>query len=173
MKSAVVVFSGGPDSTAAALWGVAEGFSLKLLTFQFKGDEQNGELLAAMQVAKALALPHSIVDFKAPMSLFRPDVHVLMHADTSQSSDKSKPHRMEFGAGLILSTAAAYAVYHGYDCVIWGANKDDLVGGRYEYSQKFADAIAGLVSKCTGKDFTIYVPFAKKHKHQVLKCFLG
>lgn len=173
MKNAVVIFSGGPDSTAAALWALEQGCKVKLLTYQFNGHEQNGELNSAMQIAKTLKLPHSIIDFKSPMSVFSSDVRVLMHADTTQTKDKTKPHRMEFGAGMILSTSAAYANYHGFDSVIWGANKDDVIGGKYEYTQDFANNLATLVSRCTGSSFDIAVPFAEKHKYQLFKAFRG
>lgn len=173
MKKAIVVFSGGPDSLAAALWAKNQGLEPRLLTFQFKQREQYGELLAASLLAKQLKLHHEIVDFKSPMLSFAPSVHVLMHAGTEAGVDKDKPHRMEFGAGMVLATACAIAVYNGLEDVVWGATKDDAIGGRFEYSQEFSSRFAELVASTTGLPFHVHVPYATKSKHEVLSELKG
>src|SRR5205085_8353760 len=118
-KTAIVVFSGGPDSTAAVLWALAEGYQIELLTFQFKNKEQYGELRSAMKVAELLKVPHTVFDFKSPMQHFRPDVHILMHAGTPAGNTAStKSHLMAFGPGMILETASYYALYFGVYTVI-------------------------------------------------------
>lgn len=173
MTKAIVVFSGGPDSLAAALWAQKQKYDPWLLTFQFKQAEQYGEIFAATLLAKLLKFQHEIIDFKSPMLSFAPTVHVLMHAGTPTTTDRSKHHRMEFGAGMVMSTACTFAVYNGIDDVVWGATKDDIFGGRFEYSQEFADGLALLVASTTGRPFRIHVPYAKKSKHQVLAELVG
>ncbi|WP_041388670.1 7-cyano-7-deazaguanine synthase [Polaromonas sp. JS666] len=173
MTKAIVVFSGGPDSLAAALWAKSKKYDPWLLTFQFKQREQGGEMFASMLLAKTLGFPQEIIDFKSPMHSFEPTVHVLMHAGTTTTADRAQHHRMEFGAGMVMATACTFAVYHQIDDVVWGATKDDVFGGRFEYSQEFADAFANLVSCTTGRPFRIHVPFASKSKHQVLAEFSG
>lgn len=42
MEKAVVVFSGGPDSVAAALWAVENDYQPELLTFQFRNKASMG-----------------------------------------------------------------------------------------------------------------------------------
>src|SRR5438132_14429035 len=115
MAQAIVVFSGGPDSLAAALWAQQQEYELWLLTFEFKLAGQYGEIAAAIILAKMLKLKHDIVDFKSPLLSFAPNVHPLMHAGTETTTDHSQDHRMEFGAGMILSTACAFAIYNGVD----------------------------------------------------------
>jgi 7-cyano-7-deazaguanine synthase len=174
MKTAIVVFSGGPDSTAAALFALAEGYSPTLLTFQFKGKEQYGEIFSSMKVAELLKLPHEIIDFKSPMGSFSPLVYILMHAGSAiRESDKSISHRAPFGGGMVLATACSYALYNGIDTVIWGATLDDQHGGNLEYSQEFADKMAETVSFGTGTQMKILVPFTRLHKHQVFAHFKG
>jgi 7-cyano-7-deazaguanine synthase len=173
MAQAIVVFSGGPDSLAAALWAQRQKYDPWLLTFQFKQAEQYGEMFAATLLAKLLKFKHEIIDFKSPMLSFAPTVHVLMHAGTPTTKDHSQHHRMEFGAGMVMATACTFAVYNGIDDVVWGATKDDMFGGRFEYSQDFADGLALLVASTTGRPFRIHVPYAKKSKHHVLAEFAG
>lgn len=168
MADSVVVFSGGPDSTAAALWGLDQGYSLELLTFQLKGLAQYGELRSAIQVAGLIGLPHKVVDLKCLMELFG-HVHILMHAGTSSRGSSST--RLSFGAGVILSIAAAYANQSGASRVIWGATRDDSFGGNYEYTQEFANQLAALASKTCGRAIEIQVPFASQHKFETMAWF--
>ncbi len=41
-QKAIVIFSGGPDSTAAAKYALERGLNVELLTFQFDTDQQYG-----------------------------------------------------------------------------------------------------------------------------------
>src|SRR5262250_2901637 len=113
MKNAILVFSGGPDSTAAALWAMTRRFNVQLLSFQFRS-QQYGELFSAMKVAESLRLPHAIIDFKSPMLSFPPILSPLMHAGASSDrKPRSDSRRMLFGAGMVLGTACAYAIESG------------------------------------------------------------
>ena len=173
-KKAVVVFSGGPDSTAAALWAMQAEFDVELLTFQFRNKEQYGELKASYDVASYLGLPHSIFDFRSPMQHFPSHVHPLMHSGTKTGDiDTKESHRLSFGAGMVLSTACNYALYNKIYTVIWGATKDDAGGGRFDYTQEFCNLLAMAVSKSTQEDFAIIAPFSTLHKHQVMQSFVG
>lgn len=173
MKKAIVILSGGPDSTAAALWAIASGLDVSLITFQFRDDEQYGEIYASMRVAEGLKRPHRIIDFKSPIRVFTPNMHIMMHAGVRQmEGDKSKPYLMPFGSGTMLSFAASYALHEGINTIVWGATLDDG-SANFEYSKNFSDALAGLISKATGHDFEILVPFEKKHKPEVVAAFSG
>ena len=71
MKNAIVIFSGGPDSTAAAYWAINEGYEVELLTFRFADNgSQNGELHSAKEVSKELDLQHNFIDFTSPLHQF-------------------------------------------------------------------------------------------------------
>lgn len=94
---AIVIFSGGPDSTAAALWAMVHGYEVELVTFQFRNEAQYGELGSAMRVAHLLNLPHTIIDYKSPMNVFSTNMHILMHAGVPPlKDDKSKPYLMPY-----------------------------------------------------------------------------
>ncbi len=174
MKPVVVIFSGGPDSTAAAVWAAREGYDVELLTFQYRGTPQYGEIHAAMNAAKALGMKHTIVDFKSPMHCFPSPIRIMMHAGTRTGmSGEAKPHRLPFGAGMFLSVAGAYASYYKKYEMIWGATKDDAGSGRADYTAAFASSIAKSISMCTPEPFSIRTPFEKKHKFEVTKSFEG
>lgn len=174
MVDTLVVFSGGPDSTAAAMWAVGAGFKVSLLTFQYRGREQYGEIRASMTVAAALKLPHTIIDFKSTMGSFSPLAHIMMHAGTQEGDFNSRTsHLMPFGAGMVLSIAANYALYNNIKRIVWGATKDDFHDGNYQYGKNFADDLAVLVSKATGTKFEIITPFHDMHKYEIMKEFFS
>lgn len=171
MKKAIVVFSGGPDSTAAAIWAMKNGFNVELLTFQYRHAEQYGELYAAMSVARALKLKHTILDYRSPMHVFPDPIHIMMHAGIREGQvGDTEPHRLPFGAGMILSVAATYAAYNRVYDLVWGATKDDG-HGRKDYTKDFADSIAKTVTMCVPEEFRIHTPFSEQHKYEVLSGF--
>jgi 7-cyano-7-deazaguanine synthase len=168
-----LIFSGGPDSTASALWALKEGYDVTLVSFQFKNEQQYGELFSASLVARKLNLPHIVIDFKSPLHVFDGNVHILMHAGTSTDNKKrGEPHLLPFGAGMILTYVSSLSLYNNVNTIIWGATKSDSYKSS-EYTQNFADQIAELINKTTKKKLRIIVPFADKHKPDVLKTFIG
>ena len=169
MTHTVVIFSGGPDSTIAALEAAREGGSVELLTLQFKGKEQYGELRSAIRVAEAVDLPHTIIDFRSPLSGFEGHWHIMMHADDPVRSPSSS-QLLPFGAGLVLAMSTTYALSVSASRMVWGAIRDDAVAHR-DYSKDFADAFASLVELATGKHIEIALPNANKWKPQVLAAF--
>jgi 7-cyano-7-deazaguanine synthase len=173
-KKAIVIFSGGPDSTAAALWAMSKGFEIELLTFQFKYKAQYGELRSACEVAKALNVPHTIIDFKSPLGVFPQKVVILMHAGTPKYDTKAdESSLLPYGAGIILSVASSYALTQiGVETVIWGATRSDAVEND-DYTQEFADKLAELISYSTKRKLQIEVPFSDKNKYQLLEEFNG
>jgi 7-cyano-7-deazaguanine synthase len=175
MKDAVVIFSGGPDSTAAALWAVSNGYSPELLTFLFKNRQQYGELKAAISVAGILDFKHTLLDFKSPMELFEPNAHILMHAGVESSLvDKTEDHRLPFGAAMILTTAANYAMYVGASTIVWGATLSDSQSGNFEYTQEFCSELSALLTKVVRQKIEIVAPFAAMRKYEVVrKYFTG
>jgi 7-cyano-7-deazaguanine synthase len=172
-RRAIVIFSGGPDSTAAALWAVSEGIHVELLTFQFKNQEQYHELRAAINVATTLGLSHTILDFKSPLHLFPEGVRILMHAGAdSEATTREGKYLLPFGAGIVLSMAASYALSRNISQLVWGATKSDGYEN-FEYSQGFAEELGSLISKAVGSTFSIHVPWAARQKYEVLSQFQG
>lgn len=172
MKPATIIFSGGPDSTAASLWAISAGYTPQLLTFQFRNESQYAELSAAIEIARILKLEHTIFDFKSPMAHFGPDAHIMMHAGSDHHKPRStKGSRLKFGAGLTLAVAANFALHHEKHELVWGATKDDALGGASEYTQEFSNKMAELITVASGVKFAIHAPLAHIHKHEIVSKF--
>jgi 7-cyano-7-deazaguanine synthase len=166
---AIVIFSGGPDSTAAALWAINQGYEVELLTFQFKNEDSYGEIKASMDIAQALKLKHKIVDFKSPLHMFTHRIRPMMHSGIreKESEEQASPYLLPYGSGIILSFASSYAIDAGIKNIVWGATRDDRKDNP-SYSVDFATELASLISKTTGKSITIHTPLHAKHKYQVV-----
>jgi 7-cyano-7-deazaguanine synthase len=166
---AIVIFSGGPDSTAATLWAIDQGFDVELLTFQFFNAESYGEISASIDIARALKLPHKIVDFKSPLHLFRKDIRPMMHAGIREKDPENtaEPYLLPYGSGILLSYTASYAIDKGVKNIVWGATKDDQKDNP-SYGDSFANDLADLISKTTGRSVLIHTPLSGKHKFEVI-----
>jgi 7-cyano-7-deazaguanine synthase len=75
-KKAVVLFSGGLDSTTVLYYAIKKGYKCYCLSFDY-GQRHKKELLAAKKIAKELSCPLKVVKIKLPW-------------DTSSLLDKSK-----------------------------------------------------------------------------------
>ncbi len=61
MKKAIILFSGGLDSTTCLAIAKSQGFSPIALSFSY-GQKHSAELHAAKIIAKKMAIPHTILD---------------------------------------------------------------------------------------------------------------
>lgn len=183
-EKAVVVFSGGPDSTAAAKWAMEEGYEPELVSYRFDEDEQYGEMRSAIKVAEKLDLEHTIIDFKGPLqSAFAESATMFRHAgvetaqndadgaeNMSQVDDDDDKHLAPFASGVLLSLTASYALYNGIDNVVWGATKDDSHTD-VTYQEGFSDQLADLISSSMGVSLDIHVPISSKHKYEIVETY--
>jgi len=64
-KRAVVLLSGGMDSTVALYWARQQGYTCVALSFDY-GQRHRKELKSAARVARLAAVAHHVVKFKLP-----------------------------------------------------------------------------------------------------------
>lgn len=164
-----VLFSGGPDSTAAALWAKQQGSSPVLMTLHLFHQAQYGELRAAIRVAELLGLEHTILDLTGYVASLGPGpIQILMHAGETEMGESETSGLLPFGAGTALSACVSYCLARGGSRVVWGATLNDGASSP-QYTQEFADGLAELVSTAIGQQFSITLPFAQMYKPQVTK----
>jgi 7-cyano-7-deazaguanine synthase len=165
----VVIFSGGPDSTAAAIWAMKHNFAPELLTFQFS-EQQEGELNAAHEVARELNLPLHILDFRSWIGTYGGRVHILMHGALRDTEIPNEDRFLPFASVIVLTIASSWAAHRGIRTVIWGATKDDG-SMREEYSQAFSTKLARFLSASSKYKIKILAPLSRLHKFEVLKVY--
>ncbi|EXX88793.1 7-cyano-7-deazaguanine synthase, partial [Paenibacillus darwinianus] len=79
-EKAVVVFSGGQDSTTCLFWALERFAAVEAVTFNY-GQRHSRELECAAQIAQELSVKHHILDMSllnqlAPNALTRDDIDI-------------------------------------------------------------------------------------------------
>ncbi|MVX56725.1 7-cyano-7-deazaguanine synthase QueC [Parasutterella sp. NM82_D38] len=182
MVKAVVLSSGGVDSTTCVAMAVNELGSANVVTLSFKyGQRHEKELESAQKIADFYGLAHYVYDLTS----------IFAYSDCSLlSSSKEKPEHMSyadqiardgegkvstyvpFRNGLMLSAAAALAqsLYPEEECGIWiGAHADDAAGNAYaDCSVAFNESMGRAISIGTYELVKLHAPLNRLNKAQVV-----
>ncbi len=175
-KAAVILSSGGLDSTTAMAIARAEGFDLYSLSFDY-GQRHRFELTAAEQVAKTFGVKRHV--------LMKIDLRQFGGSALTSDVDVPKPDNMEgIGAGIpvtyvparntiFLSFALAYAETVQANDIFIGVNAMDYSGYpdcRSEYIAAF-EIMANLATKAgvEGNTLTIHTPLIHLTKAQIIR----
>ncbi len=134
MRKAIVVFSGGQDSTTCLYWAIREGYDVHLLTFYY-GQRHDIEIQAAFKIAALTGLSdkHEIVNLSkdilkscSPLTdLNAPLEQYANHQSLPGGIEKTfVPMRNQ----LFLTIAANRALAIGSTTVITGVCQEDFGG---------------------------------------------
>ncbi|AKB06965.1 7-cyano-7-deazaguanine synthase QueC [Vibrio cholerae] len=146
MKKAVVVFSGGQDSTTCLVQALKEFDEVHAITFDY-GQRHKLEIEVAQQLAKQLGVTaHKVVDVSllnelAISSLTRDDIPVSHELQANGLPNSFVPGRNI----LFLTLAGIYAYQIGATTVITGVCETDFSGYpdcRDEFVQAMNQALA-------------------------------
>ncbi|WP_100332123.1 7-cyano-7-deazaguanine synthase QueC [Bacillus xiapuensis] len=125
-EKAVVVFSGGQDSTTCLFWAKQRFGEVIAVTFDY-GQRHQLELQCAAEIAKDLGVAHHVLDMSllnqlAPNALTRTDIEIT-------EKDGELPSTFVEGRNLLfLSFAAVLAKQHGARHLITGVCETDFSG---------------------------------------------
>ncbi|WP_203363162.1 7-cyano-7-deazaguanine synthase QueC [Bacillus sp. REN10] len=125
-EKAVVVFSGGQDSTTCLFWAKERFEEVIAVTFDY-GQRHKVEIECAAEIAKELQVPHHVLDMSllkqlAPNALTRTDIEI-----TEKEGDV--PSTFVEGRNLLfLSFAAVLAKQYGARHIITGVCETDFSG---------------------------------------------
>jgi 7-cyano-7-deazaguanine synthase len=176
-KPAVILLSGGLDSTTTAAIAAAEGYALYALSVDY-GQRHRFELQSARRVGQSLEVRR----------------HVVLSVDLAQLGGSALTDRIEVPKGrsaaemsheipvtyvparntVLLSLALAYAEVSGAADIFLGVNAIDYSGYpdcRPEYIEAFA-RMANLATKAGVEGrlrFTIHTPLINMTKAQIIR----
>ena len=125
---AVVVFSGGQDSTTCLAWALNRYKKVYAVSFDY-GQRHKKELECAAEIAAQLEVEHVVLDLKelnrlAPNSLTRDDIKV-----DKEAPEEGTPNSFVEGRNMLFLTyAAIFAKTHGVTDVITGVSQSDFSG---------------------------------------------
>lgn len=177
MKRAVVLLSGGLDSSTAAAIAKNRGYELFALTFDY-GQRHNREIEAAQTVGRVLGVKdHVIVSFdlrKWGGSALTGDIDVPTGRDVCDMGEDIPVTYVPARNTIFLSFGLGYAETIEADTIVIGANQVDYSGYpdcREEYLRAF-ETMANLATKAgvEGKlRFKIDAPLINMTKAEIIK----
>ena len=176
-KKAVVLLSGGVDSSTAAAVAKKEGFELHALSFRY-GQRHEKEIEAAKRVAVFLGIEkHLIIDFNLRAiggSALTDRIKVPKGRSAKEISHTIPITYVPARNTIFLSFALALAEKIGSEDIFFGANQLDYSGYpdcREEYIRAF-EQMANLATKAgvEGKSrFKIHTPLIRMTKAEIIK----
>ncbi len=127
-ETALVVLSGGQDSTTCLLWALDKYSSVKTVSFDY-GQRHKKELLCAKKICDKFGVSNKVINLSelnslAPNSLTRDDIPV----DTDAPSEGTPNSFVEGRNMLFLTYAAIYAKSEGISDIITGVSQSDFSG---------------------------------------------
>ena len=167
---AVVLFSGGLDSTVLVYHLLNEGADLKLLSIDY-GQRHEKELKSSSEIAEFLELEHEIL--RLPMlnnllggsaltdpSISLPEGH---YAEDSMKATVVPNRNM-----ILLSLAAGHAISLQFDTVAYAAHAGDHTIYP-DCRPEFATAMDQALKLCDWNTVSLYRPFVQLSKHDLVR----
>ena len=158
-QSAVVVFSGGQDSTTCLGWAKQTFGKVVALSFNY-GQKHSVELQQATKIAKMMEVEHYVMDVEllnqlAPNALTRTDIEVVHPEDMVKDEE---PNTLVRGRnGLFLWLASIYASTHGYENVVTGVCETDF-SGYIDCRDQFIKSLNVAINLGLDSKITIHTP---------------
>ena len=167
MKKAVILLSGGLDSTTTLYYALAKGYQCQALIFEY-GQKHKRELRSAVAVASRVEIPYQIVKIKLPWqgsSLLDRKIKI-----PTNRKMKGIPSTYVPGRNIIfLSFALSYAEAIGAQAIFIGANAIDF-SGYPDCRPAFYRAFQKVINKGTKKKkIRVLTPLINKTKAQIIK----
>jgi 7-cyano-7-deazaguanine synthase len=168
MKKAILLFSGGQDSTTCLAQALQSGYQVTCLSFNY-GQKHSIELEQSRIICDRFGVDLEVVDVRG---LF--ENSALLQSSGQDVSDnhgtfKDLPASFVPGRNMIfLSIAAAKAVSRGIDVVITGVCETDY-SGYPDCRQRFIDSMRNTINLATESNLVILTPLMYKSKAETWK----
>lgn len=184
---AIVMSSGGVDSTTCVGIAVNELGAENVVTVSFKyGQKHDKELVCAQQIADYYKVSHFVLDLTNIMqysncSLLKQSTEEIKHKSyaeqIAEDGEGMVSTYVPFRNGLMLSSAAALAMslFPNDDVDIFiGVHADDAAGNAYaDCSEAFTSTMNKAISIGTYGKFHVKAPLVNMNKATVVKTGLA
>ncbi|MET3293129.1 UNVERIFIED_CONTAM: 7-cyano-7-deazaguanine synthase [Brevibacillus sp. OAP136] len=165
-EKAVVVFSGGQDSTTCLFWAKKQFGEVEVLTFNY-GQRHKQEIECARAIAAEQGVKHTILDMSllnqlAPNALTRDDVAI-------EQKEGELPSTFVDGRNLLfLSFAAVYAKQAGARHLVTGVCETDF-SGYPDCRDIFVKSLNVTLNLSMDYSFVIHTPLMWLNKAETWK----
>ncbi len=173
-KKAVIIASGGIDSTTLLYKAVSEGFQVYGLTFIY-GQRHLKEIDSANRISEGLEILHKVIDISAMNELLQGsaltdlNVEVPEVPETADHYDTLKSTIVPNRNAIFLSIAIGYAESIGANHVFFGAHFSDR-GVYPDCRKEFVDAFQTSERLATdNQELVVDAPFVEMDKSEIVK----
>ena len=154
-EKAIVVFSGGQDSTTCLFWAQKHFEHVELVTFQY-GQRHDKEIEVAETIAKEQGLKHHVLAMSL-LSQLTPNALTQHDMDIEQEGDEMPNTFVPARNLLFLSFAGALAYQLNAKNIITGLCETDF-SGYPDCRDSFIKSMNVTLSLSMDKDFVIHTP---------------
>lgn len=167
-EKAVVVFSGGQDSTTCLFWAKKKFKEIIAVSFDYN-QKHILELECAKDICKKYEIEHHTLDLGllnqlAPNSLTRTDIEV-----DKESPDEGVPNSFVDGRNMLFLTfVAVFAKQRGISNIVTGVSESDF-SGYPDCRDVFIKSINVTLNLAMDYQFEIYTPLMWINKAQTWK----
>ncbi|MEM1504448.1 7-cyano-7-deazaguanine synthase QueC [Domibacillus sp. 8LH] len=165
-EKAVVVFSGGQDSTTCLFWAKQTFKDVIAVTFNY-GQRHDAEIEVAKEIAADLGVPHHVLDMGllnqlAPSALTRSDIDI-------EIKEGELPSTFVEGRNLLfLSFAAILGKQAGARHIVTGVCETDF-SGYPDCRDSFVKSLNVTLNLSMDHDFVIHTPLMWLDKKETWK----
>lgn len=184
MKKAIVLFSGGVDSTTCLAMAVKKYGADNVIALSMSyGQKHKKEIEYSRKIAKYYGVKHIELDLSEIFG--RSNCSLLTHSTESvpmesyaeqikKSDGKPVSTYVPFRNGLFLSVATSIAISENCSKIYYGAHADDSAGDAYpDCSLKFNKAMSSAIWEGSGDQVQIEAPFVGLNKADVVRTGLS
>ncbi len=153
---ALILLSGGQDSTTALCWAMEKFTDVSAISFDF-GQTHAIELESAKIIAQKCSISHEVIELQ---SIFKNVPHCDL-LDKAEEGSASPHFPATFVPGrnlLFLNTAAIYAFSRGIRDLVIGVSQVDY-SGYPDCREEFLQSAEQTISLAMDEKFTIHAPF--------------
>lgn len=166
-EKAVVVFSGGQDSTTCLLWALKQYKEVATVTFDY-GQRHSNEIECAREIAKELGVSFHVLDMKL-INQLSANALTRIEIDVKEGENGELPSTFVPGRNhLFLSFAAVYAQTIGARHIITGVCETDF-SGYPDCRDSFVKSLNVTLNLAMDEQFVIHTPLMWLNKAQTWK----
>lgn len=170
IKSAIVIFSGGLDSTVLLYDLLRKGVAVKALSINY-GQRHQKELAAAQRIAQLTGVEHRTADLSGLGSLLGGSSLTSAEVDVPEGhyeEDSMKQTVVPNRNMILLSVAGGWAVSQKTDCVAYAAHGGDHAVYP-DCRPEFAEAVDKVLRICDWHEIFLHRPFVGMTKTDIVK----
>ncbi|MFF0147004.1 7-cyano-7-deazaguanine synthase [Amycolatopsis sulphurea] len=173
-RHAIVIASGGLDSTVLAYWLAARGAKLTLLSFDY-GQRHRVELEHAADIASLLGCPQKTIELATLGRLLAGSAltdTVVPVPDGHYTDESMRATIVPNRNAIILDIAVAVAIVSKADVVAFGAHAGDHAiypDCRPEFVERFTRTVRAANEGLLASDFEVLAPFLAHSKTDIVR----